>query len=148
MFGEPSEDAPLDVPDDDTGTGFTVALSRRFGAAHRYLVFEGCTSWVLAENGELVRCYDNEAPAEQVGPPHPAERDQLREPDEDDLDEFGDEAPEGLMISDPWATDVAAVASVDPESLGPHTPVTGRGVLALTAAGRRNPHPAPCALPI
>lgn len=147
VFGEPSADAPLALAEDD-GNAMAVALSRRFGAAHWYMTFEGCTGWCLAEDGQIVRYYDNEKPENQIGPPHPAERDHLREPDEDERAEFEAESSPGVLISDAWATDVAGAASVDPEALGPHTQVTGHGVLALTAAGRRNPNPPPCALPI
>ncbi|ANS66017.1 hypothetical protein SLINC_3793 [Streptomyces lincolnensis] len=50
------------------------------------------------------------------------------------MDEFG--IPETCH-----ATDIAARLSVDPGSLGPHTRVTGSGVLALTACGREHGHP-------
>ncbi|MFJ2241528.1 hypothetical protein [Streptomyces sp. NPDC087859] len=41
-----------------------------------------------------------------------------------------------------YATDIAARLAVDPGALGARTRVTGTGVLALTACGRRYGHPA------
>lgn len=114
------------------------------------MTFDGCTAWCLAEDGQIVRYYDNEQPEDQIGEPHPAEREHLRPPEDHELpDEPSDDFdPATMLVCDAWATDVAGGASIDPESLGPHVRVTGHGVLALTAAGRRDPDPAPCALPI
>jgi hypothetical protein len=50
-----------------------AALSRRFGAAHCYNIFEGLTGWCIGEHGRLVRSYYIEDPDGQIGPPHPAE---------------------------------------------------------------------------
>ncbi|MER6560768.1 HEAT repeat domain-containing protein [Streptomyces sp. NPDC001027] len=55
---------------------------------------------------------------------------------------------EELAIPDTcYAVDVARRLSVDPGSLGAETTVSGHGVLALTACGRRHGHPAG-ALPV
>lgn len=49
VFGDPSEDAPTDNQESNSRTSFAAALSRRFGAAHWYLMFEGWTAWCIAE---------------------------------------------------------------------------------------------------
>jgi hypothetical protein len=72
VFGEPSADSPLAAC--EPWTGAVEALSKRFGEAQHYYVFEGCTGWILGEHGRVVRAYTNEQPDEQLGPPHPAER--------------------------------------------------------------------------
>ncbi|MFF7449320.1 MULTISPECIES: HEAT repeat domain-containing protein [unclassified Streptomyces] len=147
-------------------------LSRRFGAAHWYGMScgDGWTAWCIAEDGEVVRFYDAfEAEEGAVGARHPAESGCLL-PHEtvdtgDALDSFLDElsnagdqldvedfysryaqARRDLGIPDTcYATDIAARLSVDPGSLGTpgaRTRISGSGVLALTACGRRYGHPA------
>ncbi|WP_327715537.1 HEAT repeat domain-containing protein [Streptomyces sp. NBC_00490] len=144
-------------------------LSRGFGAAQWYGMScgDGWTAWCIAEGGEVVRFYDAFDAAEKgdEGPGHPAESG-YRLPHEyvdtgDALDAVGD-MPDGadpldveafyagyvqvkrdLGIPDTcYATDIAARLSVDPGALGARTRVTGTGVLALTACGRRYGHPA------
>jgi hypothetical protein len=133
--------------------GTLALLSRRFGAAHWYYVFEGCTGWGTAEHGEIVRQYDSEDPDGQVGPPLPAEKGYLL-PHEDpypddafadlplgDTEAFGARIRQlkaELGIPDECdATDIAARTSVDPGGIGPHTRVEGHGVLTVTDLGRR-----------
>ncbi|MDN3025819.1 HEAT repeat domain-containing protein [Streptomyces sp. S.PB5] len=143
-------------------------LSRRFGAAHWFGMSCGddWTAWCLAEGGEVVRHYDAFDAAEKgyEGPGHPAEAGYLL-PHEDGFPEgaFAGVSPtdheafaaryqqvkEELAIPDTCcATHVAARVSVDPGALGTQgalgtrTRVTGTGVLALTACGRRHGHPA------
>ncbi|MEV6591077.1 hypothetical protein [Streptomyces acidicola] len=148
-----------------------AALSRRFGAAQWYGMScgDGWTAWCIAEDGEVVRYYDafdaeetdDETDDEQPG--HPAEAGYLL-PHQDG---FPDDAFDGVNLSDSeafqaryrqvqeelgipdtcYAADIAARLSVDPGSIGAETPVEGRGVLALTACGRKHGHPAG-ALPV
>ncbi|MDQ0603691.1 hypothetical protein QF037_008036 [Streptomyces canus] len=141
-------------------------LSRGFGAAQWYGMScgDGWTAWCIAEGGEVVRFYDAFDAAEKgdEGPGHPAESG-YRLPHEhvdtgDAFDAVGD-LPDGagpldveafyaryvqvkrdLGIPDTcYATDIAVRLSVDP---GARTRITGTGVLALTACGRRYGHPA------
>ncbi|TWF73287.1 HEAT repeat domain-containing protein [Kitasatospora viridis] len=137
-------------------------LGRRFGAAQWYGMScgDGWTAWCIATGGEVVRHYDVFAAEEDddpLGPPHPAESGFLL-PHEDG---FPDDAFDGVNLSDNaafrarydqvkeelgipdtcYATDIAARLSVDPSALGPDTPVTGHGLLALTACGREHGHP-------
>ncbi|MEV0460871.1 hypothetical protein [Catellatospora methionotrophica] len=129
-------------------------LSARFGAAHLYGMSCGdsWTMWCLAEAGTVRRYYELEA-GERVGS-HPAE-DGFRLPDEDE--DLPPDAYDGIDPGDVdavmarraelyerlalpevcYATDIAALTSVDPSTFGPHTRVSGQGVLALTAHGRR-----------
>ena len=72
VFGEASPDCPL--AEHEQWIGQVEMLSHRFGEAHHYYIFEGCTEWIMAEHGQLVRAYSNEQPDDQFGPPHPAER--------------------------------------------------------------------------
>lgn len=90
-----------------------LRLSTRFGEAHWYGAScgDGWTAWCIARDGRIVRFYDNFDEDSAIGDP----------------DEDGD---------DDYATQVAAELSVDPEGLGPHTHVQGRGILALTSCGR------------
>ncbi|MFF1297850.1 MULTISPECIES: hypothetical protein [unclassified Streptomyces] len=118
------------------------------------------TAWCLAEAGEVVRHYDAFDAEEKgyEGPRHPAEAGWLL-PHEDGFpaDAFDgvshmdseacaaryQQVKEELGIPDTcYATDIAARLSVDPGALGARTRVTGTGVLALTACGRRYGHPA------
>lgn len=148
-----------------------AGLSARFGAAQWYGMScgDGWTAWCIAEDGEVVRFYDA-FDAEESGdeedderPGHPAESGYLLPhqdgfPDDafDEVDHSDSEAfqaryrevKEELAIPDTcYAVDVAARLSVDPGSLGPRTAVTGHGVLALTACGRKHGHPSG-ALPV
>ncbi len=129
-------------------------LSARFGAAHLYGMSCGgpWTMWCLAEAGTVRRYYDAQT-GERLGS-HPAE-DGYRLPDEDeglppdaydgiDADDIDAvmarraELYERLALPEVcYATDIAALTSVDPSTFGPHTRVSGQGVLALTAHGRR-----------
>lgn len=129
-------------------------LSAAFGAAHWYGASCGddWTAWCLAEGGDIVRYYDIEEPRDQIGPAHPAESGYLL-PHEDGFpdDAFDGINPndtkaftarylqvkEALAIPDPaHATTIAARTSVNPAALGPHTSVTGHGVIAATECGR------------
>lgn len=147
-------------------------LGARFGAAQAYGMScgDGWTAWCIAEGGEVVRFYDAFEAAESGDgpdddrPAHPAEsgyllphaRDRLPDGAFDgvDLSDFDafvaayDRIREELGIPQTcYAPDIAARLSVDPGSLGAGTHVTGHGLLALTACGRRYGHPAG-ALPI
>ncbi|MES5824122.1 HEAT repeat domain-containing protein [Streptomyces sp. RG80] len=144
-------------------------LSRRFGAAHWYGMScgDGWTAWCIAEGGEVVRFYDAFEADEKgiVGVRHPAESGFLL-PHEtvdtgDALDSFTEElhsagnqldveafyrryaqARRDLGIPDTcYAIDIAARLSINPSALGARTRITGSGVLALTACGRRYGHP-------
>ncbi|GAB4054274.1 hypothetical protein [Catellatospora paridis] len=128
-------------------------LSARFGAAHLYGMSCGdpWTMWCLAEGGEVQRYYET-GTGERIGS-HPAE-DGYRLPDEDE--DLPPEAFDGIDPADAdavmarraelyeryalpevcYATDIAALTSVDPSTFGTHTRVSGQGVLALTALGR------------
>ncbi|MGA5818047.1 HEAT repeat domain-containing protein [Kitasatospora sp. NPDC094028] len=147
-------------------------LSRRFGSAQWYgtSCADGWTAWCIAEDGEVVRHYDwnlvDEDGGDESGddaPGHPAEAGYLL-PHQygfpagayDGVDPCDTEAflarhrqlKEELGIPDTCdANVIAARLSVDPGGLGPHLAVTGHGVLALTACGRRHGHPAG-ALPV
>ncbi|GAA4263911.1 hypothetical protein [Dactylosporangium darangshiense] len=88
------------------------AVSRRLGECHWY-----ASGWLVARAGRVVRYCDPEA--------YPGE-----------VAELGDPLPFEDEYGDPGLHKVLAAISVDPERLGPHTRVEGRGVLALTAAGR------------
>ncbi|MFI6369139.1 hypothetical protein ACIBG0_41290 [Nocardia sp. NPDC050630] len=88
-------------------------LSSRFEAAYWYDQFEGTAAWGMAEKGKIVRYFDSEDPDEQIGPPHPAERDYNR------------------------VFDIARHTSIDPREIGPHTRMEGHGVVVLTVAGTR-----------
>ncbi|NNN32367.1 hypothetical protein HLK59_18765 [Streptomyces sp. S3(2020)] len=144
-------------------------LSRRFGAAHWYGMScgDGWTAWCIAEGGEVVRFYDVFEADEKgiVGVGHPAESG-FRLPHEytdtsaahdavgevphgagpEEIKEFYvryAQARRDLGIPDAcYATDIAARLSVNPAALGARTRITGSGVLALTACGRRYGHPA------
>ncbi|HEY1178030.1 MAG TPA: hypothetical protein VGF17_17880, partial [Phytomonospora sp.] len=106
-------------------------LSRRFGRAHWY--GQSCgddwNAWCFAEKGQVVRFFDNEEPDSAVGGPHPAEDGWALTYEEDDERDLC------------FAGDIAAAASVDPGAIGPHTTVTGHGVVALTACGLKRGHP-------
>ena len=134
-------------------------LSVRFGAAHWYGASCGddWTAWCLAESGSIVRYYDAFSPGDQIGPAHPAESGFLL-PHEDGFpgDAFDGVNPddttafmtrylqvkEALAIPDTaHATTVAARTSVNPAALGPHTSITGHGLIAATACGRSLPSP-------
>ena len=95
-----------------------VRLSTRFGEAHWY--GESCdddwTAWCIARDGQIARFFNRYEQDSAIGEQDAAEK-------------------EG------YATQVAAELSVDPESLGPHTRVQGRGVLALTSCGRERGAP-------
>lgn len=67
------------------------------------------------------------------GPPYPAESGYLL-PHERGL-------PRGAIPDTAYATTVAARTSVNPAALGPHTSVTGHGLIAATACGRSLPSP-------
>ncbi|WLW54179.1 hypothetical protein [Streptomyces sp. YU58] len=177
VFGDSSENTHrvLDADDSEQALGAVVRgrcaeLGRRFGAAQWYGMSCGdeWTAWCVAEGGEVVRYYDAFEAAEgedtEVGPPHPAEAGHLLPhqgdglPDDAfdgvdlrDFDAFTArhrQVKEELGIPDTcYATVVASRLSVDPGALGPHTHVTGTGVLALTTCGREHGHPAgalPC----
>lgn len=133
-----------------------VALSRRFGASHWYGMScgDGWTAWCVAENGEVLRHYDAFDAEENGddGPRHPAEagyllphEDGFPEDAFDDVDvsdsaaftALHDRLKRELGIPDTcYADDIAARLSVNPGALGPHTAVSGQGVVALTACGR------------
>lgn len=101
-------------------------LSARFGEAHWYGTScgDGWSAWCIAREGKIVRVFDNFDESDDD------------EPDEsDDTDEF-DEAEGGF-----YSTEVAARFSINPEKLGPHTRVLGRGVIALTSCGRERGAP-------
>ena len=134
-------------------------LSVRFGAAHWYGASCGddWTAWCLAESGTSVRYYDAFSPGGPIGPAHPAESGYLL-PHEDG---FPDDAFDGINPDDTkafmtrylqvketlaipdtaHATTIAARTSVNPAALGPHTSVTGHGLIAATACGRSLPSP-------
>ncbi|HEY3501286.1 MAG TPA: HEAT repeat domain-containing protein [Actinocatenispora sp.] len=109
----------------------TVALSRRFGAAHAYLHWDDyhgsgfASGWCVAERGRIVRCYVHQDEAYEVGDPLPAEQGRLL-PHHD--------APYDADVC--HTPSIAARISVDPTALGPHTRVSGQPVMALTADGR------------
>ncbi|GIF95842.1 hypothetical protein [Catellatospora citrea] len=127
-------------------------LSARFGAAHLYGMSCGdpWTMWCLAESGSVLRYYET-GTGERIGS-HPAE-DGYRLPDEDEG--LPPEAFDGIDPADAdavmarraelyerhalpevcYATDIAALTSVDPGTFGARTRVSGQGVLALTALG-------------
>ncbi|WP_157436190.1 hypothetical protein [Actinospica robiniae] len=93
-----------------------VRLSTRFGEAHWYGAScgDGWTAWCIARDGQIARFFDNfEEEGSAIGEPEKATH----------------------------STQVAAELSVNPESLGPHTRVQGRGVLALTSCGRERGAP-------
>lgn len=92
-----------------------VRLSTRFGEAHWYGTScgDGWTAWCIARDGQIVRFFDNFD-----------EESEIRTENAPDEGEGG------------YSTEVAAELSVNPERLGPHTRVQGRGVLALTSCGR------------
>ncbi|MDN3357741.1 HEAT repeat domain-containing protein [Actinomadura sp. DC4] len=115
------------------------ALSRRFGGAHWYGMScgDGWTGWCLAEDGEVVRFYENDDPDEQIGPRHSAEEGYLLFEEDDLSEESLDEEEPDLC----YATVVAGRASTDPSSFGAHTRVEGHGVLALTSCGREHGQP-------
>ncbi|WP_164540402.1 HEAT repeat domain-containing protein [Streptomyces abyssomicinicus] len=152
VFGDTAEDAHRlrNDPEGEAGPvarARCAALSARFGSAHWYGMScgDGWTAWCVAERGEVVRHYDVYEAAEGgddgVGAPHPAEAGLLlphTEPD-DDADDADVLAHYEAQCD---ATDVAARLSVDPDALGPHTVVSGTGVLALTACGLEHGHPA------
>jgi hypothetical protein len=104
-----------------------VRLSARFGEAHWYGAScgDGWTAWCLARDGKIVRFFDN--------------FDEAEESEESDESEEADGA--GGTEDDLYSTDVAARHSINPEQLGPHTRVLGRGVLALTSCGRERGAP-------
>lgn len=187
VFGRPSDDLhPVDVTEESTWSieprehyqamlanekvwrgvdrERCVALSRRFGAAHRYYRSYGdsMTSWCVAEKGELVRFYDNAAPEESAGElaaengyllPH--ERTPLPEGWADDIQHTENpldwqrewvrrhrRLKAELGIPDHCDADTIADAlSVHPGKIGPHTRVEGHGVIALTRCGREYGHP-------
>lgn len=169
VFGDSSDDTHLIEDADDREEALPevvrrrcAELSRRFGAAHWFGMSCGddWTAWCLAEGGAVVRHYDAFDAEEKgyEGPRHPAEAGFLL-PHEDGFPEgafdgvsHGDseafaaryqQVKEDLGIPDTcYATDIAARLSVDPGALGARTRVTGTGVLALTACGRRYGHPA------
>jgi hypothetical protein len=159
VFGDPSEGA-MGLAADASRDDCAAALSARFGTAHWYgeMCGEGWTAWCLAEDGTIVRSFDAEEPEKQVGAPHPAEAGYLL-PHEDGVPDGvfeGISAGDGAAVAAtyrqlqaemravdiPFASEVAARASVDPSALGPHTSVEGHGVLALTDRGRRDGSPA------
>lgn len=156
VFGDPSDYTPWQTAGTDVKHD-VAALSRRFGAAHWYCVFEGCTGWCIAEDGKVVRYYDNEEPDRTIGPAHPAEAGYLLPHDPFDEDEPSgsgavqspdrERSDHGATPDECWADDIAERASVNPTTLGPRTRMTGHGVLALTAVGRRA-GTTPGALPI
>jgi hypothetical protein len=121
VFGYPSDDAPVWAEGGSTINDATAALSARFGAAHWYTTVMEAASWCFAENGKIIRFFDDEESDKQIGPPHPAEKD------------FPDQEPDTLHV--------AARASIDLQGIGPHTRVEGHGVLALTQRGRREGAP-------
>lgn len=88
-----------------------VRLSTRFGEAHWYGAScgDGWSAWCIARDGRIERFLDNFDEDSAIG-----------ETDEEDS----------------YSTQVAAKLSVDPENIGPHTRVQGRGVLTLTSCGR------------
>ncbi|MFD9006241.1 HEAT repeat domain-containing protein [Streptomyces sp. NPDC059582] len=174
VFGDTSQDTHRikEADDGDTALADVVRerctdLSRTFGAAQWYGMScgDGWTAWSIAEAGEVVRHYDA-FDAEEDGdevPSHPAEAGYLL-PHQDG---FPDDAFDGVNFSDSeafrarhqqvkeelripdtcYANDIAARLSVDPGALGANTRVSGQGVLALTACGRKHGHPAG-ALPV
>jgi len=88
-------------------------LSRRFGAAHWYHMFEGYTGWCIAERGEIVRYYDNGNPDRQVGPPHPAEHGYLLPHEDPYPDRAFDDIFEFEQLSaSVWRGDVRRAAPV------------------------------------
>lgn len=102
-----------------------VRLSSRFGEAHWYGAScgDGWSAWCIARDGQIVRLFNNFEEESAIGDEDPA---------------VVDAVGEGEEI---YCTDVAAKLSVDPEGLGPHTRVQGRGVLALTSCGRERGAP-------
>lgn len=174
VFGDTAEDSHrVDDADDPEAALPPVVrqrcaeLSRRFGSAQWYgtSCADGWTAWCVAEGGEVVRHYDGHLAAEEGddGPGHPAEAGYLLPHQDgfpagafDGVDPYDSEAflarrrqlKEELGIPDTCdASTIAARLSVDPGGLGPRVAVTGHGVLALTACGRRHGHPAG-ALPV
>ncbi|MCX5015323.1 HEAT repeat domain-containing protein [Streptomyces sp. NBC_00555] len=126
-------------------------LSRRFGAAQWYGTScgDGWTAWCVAEDGEVVRYYDAYDAEEtgDAGPGHPAEAGYLL-PHEGGFPEDAFDGDNLIAIPDTcYAVDIAARLSVDPASIGAATQVRGHGLLALTACGREQGHPAG-ALPV
>lgn len=129
-------------------------LSARFGVAHLYGMSCGdsWTAWCLAEAGTVHRYYEYGS-TERLGEPHPAE-DGYRLPDEPDglpPDAYAGIEPadvdvvmarraalfEQHAVPDVcYATEIAAHTSLDPSTFGPHTAMSGRALLALTACGR------------
>ncbi len=124
----------------------TAWLSGRFGTAHWYGAScgDGWTSWCLAEDGAVIarhgvvvpeppglRYYDDLVPLST--PPSPRH---------EQLTVDGGAVPlrprrRPTVPEHAHATTVAARLSVNPAALGPHTTVTGHGVLALTACGQQ-----------
>ncbi|WP_200302094.1 HEAT repeat domain-containing protein [Streptomyces adelaidensis] len=175
VFGNPSQDTHrIDAAGDHDAAALAhlvrrrcADLSRRFGTAQWYGSHcrDNWTAWCIAEDGKVVRHYDLRAALEDgdEGPAHPAEAGYLLPHDdgmpEDIYDDEGvwdseaftaryNRVKDELRIPDMcYANDIAARLSVDPGALGPHTRVTGSGVLTLTACGREHGHPAG-ALPI
>lgn len=127
VFGKSPEAAHSDGDDAhrDALNDEAVRLSTRFGEAHWYGAScgDGWTAWCIARDGKIVRFFNNFDEDSAIG-----EEDSAA----DDGDDEGDET---------YSTDVAAKLSVNPEALGPHTHVEGRGVLALTSCGRERGAP-------
>jgi len=129
VFGKPIQPEGESESDEDTAMARQVQqgtrrLSERFGEAQWYGAScgGGWTSWCIARDGEIVRYYDAFDTADAIGDPLPVELPAVEEGNCD-------------------STDVAAALSVNPEKLGPQTPVQGRAVLALTSRGRERGMP-------
>ncbi|MFD0599780.1 hypothetical protein ACFQZ4_51825 [Catellatospora coxensis] len=159
VFGTSPDLAHADPADRGVWAGraqdLCARLSARFGAAHLYGMSCGdsWTMWCLAEAGRVRRYYEVE-PGERLGE-HPAE-DGYRLPDDDEglpadaydgIDQADVDAVlarraelyERLALPEVcYATDIAALTSVDPSTFGPSTAVSGQAVLALTACGREH----------
>ena len=139
-------------------------LSSRLGTVHWYASScDGWTAWCVAENGVVVRFYDEDLPEEQSGAPLPVEagcklpHEYVEWPGLDEaFDKYRPDTPEGkerlaaelrrlketYNIPDTCdATRVAEHLSVSLRELGPHTEVRGHGLVALTRCGRDHGHP-------
>ncbi|WP_256356116.1 hypothetical protein [Streptomyces sp. PKU-EA00015] len=116
-------------PTEDDMPALCEQLSARFGKAQAY--YHGAQSdgsaWLVAENGHVVRraAFTGEPDDEEltIGEPLPFEVQCRAEAGDDD---------EWDWLSSELAPKLAEALSINPHTLGPHTPTRGHGVLART----------------
>jgi hypothetical protein len=119
--------------------GYCMRLSERYGRAQAY-GFDAQTwesAWLIAEDGQVVRHFIDDDTS--VGSPLPVERDFLSYEEWDAACEAADSIDEQPPRC--TALTVAEAMSINPERLGPDTPVRGHGVLTLTPHGARHGTP-------